>query len=171
MDEWRAHGEVIVFAETRAYVARVEKLQADLRARVRERAGGRIASSARFCVCRKPAPRADRRRERLVARLADDVPRPALVRPRDDGVADAHGRRPRGGAVAGRAPGHPQRHARVAPGSAANDVDRGHRAGAADGEPASAARKAAGALSFRSLLAIVFGIGCFPARRTSPRSA
>ena len=79
-----------------------------------------------------PIVGAAHRRGHLVARLADDVPRAAVVRPRDDRLGDADERRPRRRARPAGAARHPGRHRRRAARRAADDARRRPRPGAAD---------------------------------------
>ena len=98
-------------------------------ARTRDRSGpGRYPRDPAQPV----AARAARRRAGLARRVADDVPRPAVVRPRDDALADADGSRPRRGAPANGVARRPERHGRLTVRRAADDARLGPRPRTAD---------------------------------------
>ena len=99
----------------------------------RQPARGRAGRTRRWRSRHEPPPGsrdrgAARVTGRLGARLADDVPRAAVVRPRDDGLADEDEHRARGRARAGRDPRHPVRRGDRALGRAPLDARLGPRA-------------------------------------------
>ena len=81
----------------------------------------------------QPLPcRADRGRDRLVARLADHLPRAAVVRARHHGLSSEDGHRPRSGVGAGRAARDPERSRRRQARCAPHDAAFGSRSCAVD---------------------------------------